>query len=316
MSTALEQYPPLIKKKKRKFRIKLDRYKYLFLMMVPGLLFYVFFAYKPMYGILLAFKDYKFAKGIVGSEWVGLFHFEHIFRLPAFWQVFRNTVVLGFLKFMFGFPAPIIFALLLNEVRVIAFKKTVQTISFLPYFISWVVLSGLFLEFLSPTNGPLNHILYSITGERIFFLGNPKYFRGTMVVLALWRSLGWNTIVYLAAITNINPELYEAAHIDGAGRFQQVRFITLPSITNIIVILMVLNVGNIVTDDFDQIFNLYNPAVYSVGDVISTYVYRRGLQGAQFELATAVGLFQSVLAFFLLVITNQVSKRIGDYGVW
>jgi putative aldouronate transport system permease protein len=278
--------------------------RYLLLLLIPGLLFYIIFRYAPMYGILIAFKNYKFKLGIWASPWVGLEVFQEIFRSTIFWRVFKNTLIISSLKLIFGFPAPIIFALLLNEVKLSRFKKSIQTVSYLPHFISWVVLAGMMIELLSPSSGPINFLIKELTGKTFYFLGDSRYFRSTLVVTSIWKSIGWGTIVYLAALSDINPELYEAADIDGANRWQKAKFITLPSLKPVIVILFILSVGDIVGDDFDQIFNLYNPAVLSVGDVLSTYTYTKGIQQMEYSFSAAVGLFQNILAFMLLIIAS------------
>lgn len=300
----------------RKLGARYWRNRYLLLLLLPGIVFYLVFRYKPMYGILIAFKDYRFRLGIMGSPWVGLAVFKELLGSKEFWLVFRNTVIISSYKLLFGFPAPIILALLLNEVRALAFKRTVQVISYLPYFISWVVLSGIFFQVLSPSAGPVNYVIKALTGRTLYFLGDPSLFRGTIVGLSVWKGVGWGAVIYLAALAGVNPELYEAAYIDGAGRWQRVVHITLPSILPVITILFILNVGSIVEDDFDQIFNLYRPVVYSVADVLSTYTYRKGLNEMRYSLATAVGLFQNVLAFLLVAVANLLSKRVGEYGIW
>lgn len=311
--------PPQAKRQRltlRKLGARYWRNRYLLLLLLPGIVFYLLFRYKPMYGILIAFKDYRFRLGIMGSPWVGLDVFKELLGSKDFWLVFRNTVIISSYKLVFGFPAPIILALLLNEVRVLKFKRIVQTVSYLPYFVSWVVLSGIFFQVLSPSSGPVNYVLKALTGRTLYFLGDPALFRGTIVGLSMWKGVGWGAVIYLAALAGVNPELYEAAYIDGAGRWQRVVHITLPSILPVITILFILNVGSIVEDDFDQIFNLYRPVVYAVGDVLSTYTYRKGLNEMRYSLATAVGLFQNVLAFLLVAIANLLSKRVGEYGIW
>jgi putative aldouronate transport system permease protein len=283
---------------------------------VPAVLYYVIFHYLPMYGMLIAFKDYRFNAGIWGSPWVGLRHFQDLFALESFWQVFRNTIILSLYKLIFGFPAPIALAILFNEVRLVLFKKIVQTLSYLPHFLSWVVVAGLFIQFLSPSIGPINIILKLLGFDPIFFLGSTTWFRFTLVTTEIWKDVGWGTIIYLAALTGINPELYEAAEVDGSNRFHKMFYITLPSLTPVITIMFIFAVGRIVNDDFDQVFNLYNPAVYQVGDVLSTYTYRRGLVELDYSFAAAVGLLKNVLAFTLIVATNAISKRINEYGLW
>ncbi len=300
----------------RKLAARYWRNRYLLLLLLPGIAFYLLFRYKPLYGILIAFKDYQFRLGIMGSPWVGLDVFRQLLGSKDFWLVFRNTVIISSLKLLFGFPAPILLALLLNEVRLLPFKRVVQTVSYLPYFISWVVLSGIFFQVLSPSSGPVNYLLKALTGRTLYFLGDPSLFRGTLVGLSVWKGVGWGAVIYLAALAGVNPELYEAAWIDGAGRWQRALRITLPSLLPVITILFILSVGSIVDDDFDQIFNLYRPVVYSVGDVLSTYTYRKGLNEMRYSLATAVGLFQNVLAFVLVAVANLLSKRVGEYGIW
>lgn len=290
--------------------------KYLVLLLLPGIIYFIIFKYLPMYGMQIAFKDYKFLLGIEGSPWVGLDVFRKMFSMESFWQVFRNTLVISFYQLFIGFPAPIVFALLLNEIRKMKFKKVVQTISYLPHFVSWVVLGGLFIQFLSPSVGPINILIKSLGFKPIFFLADPGWFRGVLVSTEIWKSLGWNSIIYLAALSSIDPALYEAARIDGAGRFKQVLHITLPSLLPIITIMVIFATGKVVNDNFDQVFNLYNPAVYSVGDVLSTYTYRRGVVNMEYSFATAVGLFKNIISFSLVVGTNKLAKRINDYGLW
>lgn len=285
-------------------------------MFIPVILYYVVFAYAPMYGIIIAFKDYSFARGILGSDWIGFENFERIFESRAFFQVFWNTLIISFYKLITGFPAPILFAILLNELRCSWFKKSVQTISYLPYFLSWVVLGGLFIQLLSPSTGPISYIFKLLGKQPIYFLGDVKWFRSVLVVTSLWKGLGWGSIIYLAALAGIDPQLYEAAMIDGAGKLKQIIYVTLPSLVPVITIMFIFAMGGIINDDFDQIFNLYNEAVYSVGDVISTYNYRIGLISNEYGYSTAVGLFKTVISFALILFTNFVAKRYNEYGIW
>lgn len=290
--------------------------RYLVLLLLPALICLVIFSYGPMPGVIIAFKDYQFKKGIWGSPWVGIENFQMLFNMKSFKEVFANTLIISFYKLITGFPAPIIFALFLNEIRQVKFKKTVQTISYLPHFVSWIALGGLFIQFLSPSVGPINLILQACGQKPIFFLGDPLWFRSVLVTTSLWKSFGWGSIVYLASISNISPQLYEAADIDGAGRFRKMWSITLPEMAPVITIMFILSVSSLVNDDFDQIFNLYNKAVYSVGDVLGTYIYRVGLVDMKYSFSTAVGLFRNVLAIILLVLANTISKRVNDYGIW
>ncbi|WP_240548349.1 ABC transporter permease [Paenibacillus lignilyticus] len=269
-----------------------------------------------MYGIQIAFRDFKFNKGITGSEWVGLKHFYDLFSRPSFLEVFTNTIKISTYKLIFGFPVPIIFALLLNELRMVKFKKAVQTISYLPHFVSWVILGGLFLQLLSPTSGPLNILLRELGMKPIYFLGDNAWFVGTLVVTSIWKSVGWSSIIYLAAIAGVNSELYEAGNLDGCNRFQLARYITFPAIMPIVTIMFIFAVGGIVADDFDQIFNLYSPAVYKVGDVLGTYAYRNGIESMDYSFATAVGLFTNIVSLVLVLSANFFAKRYSDNGIW
>jgi putative aldouronate transport system permease protein len=241
-----------------------------------------------------------------------------MFEGLGFKRVFINTIKISFLKLIFGYPAPIIFAILLSEVFHTKFKKTVQTITYLPHFISWVVLAGLFRTFLSPSIGPINMIIKAMGSKPVFFIADPKWFRSVLVTTSIWKGFGWSSIIYLAAISGINPELYEASIIDGANRFQRALYITLPSIIPVITITFIFAVGGIINDDFQQIYNFLNDAVLGVGDVISTYTYRRGLISYEYSYAAAVGLFKNVIGFILIIITNLLSKKIseGEYGIW
>ncbi|MCG8500777.1 MAG: ABC transporter permease subunit [Firmicutes bacterium] len=296
---------------------KVISYRQLYLMALPAFIYYVIFHYIPIYGVTVAFKDFSFVHGITGSEWVGLEYFKFMFSGNAFYRVFSNTFILGILKICFGFPIPVIFALLLNEIRHVRFKKMIQTTSYLPHFLSWVILGGMFLQIFS-IHGPLNALFEFLGMEKISFLTNPQRFRVLLVATHIWKSMGWNSIIFLAAIASIDTQMYEAAVIDGAGRIKRMIHITLPSILPIIIIMFILSVGNIIKDDFDQIFNLYNPAVYSTADVISTYVYRQGLEQMNFSYAAAVDLFKNIIALILVFTSNTIANKLDDegYGIW
>ena len=285
-------------------------------MLIPAVLYYIVFHYIPIYGVQLAFRDYLFKEGIWGSPWIGMENFKLLFSTGSFREVLGNTLTISFYKLIFGFPVPVVFALLLNEVRSAKLKKVTQTISYLPHFVSWVVLSGLFIQFLSPSTGPINIILKAMKIEPVYFIADPKWFRTVLVVTSIWKETGWGTVIYIAALSGINPELYEAAIVDGANRFKQSWYVTLPSLAPVITIMFIFAVGGIINDDFDQIFNMYNARVYNVADVISTYTYRMGLIDMQYSFSTAVGLFKNVIAFILIIITNTISKRINEYGIW
>lgn len=292
------------------------KYRYLYILMLPCIINFILFRYKPIYGVIISFKDYKVKLGIMGSPWVGLDNFKAIFAGTSFSTVFWNTVILSFYKLLFGFPAPIILALLLNELKNIKYKKLVQTITYMPHFLSWVVVAGLFIQFFSPGNGPVAYIFKTMGIKPVYFFGDPKWFRFSMVLTGIWKSIGWDCIVYLAALSSIDPQLYEAAIIDGATRFQRIRYITIPSIMPIVIILLILNSGSLIEDNFEQIFNFLNDAVLSKGDVISTYVYRTGLVKMRYSYATAIDLFRNAVAFLLVFISNFIAKKVGEEGIW
>ncbi|MEK4059887.1 MULTISPECIES: ABC transporter permease [Paenibacillus] len=291
--------------------------RYLFLLLAPVMIWYAVFAYAPMYGIQLAFKDFRIMDGIWGSPWAGLKHFEFLFfQSPDFLRILKNTVTISFLHIAFGFPAPIILALLINEIRSSTFKRVAQSLTYLPHFFSWVILSGILITLLSPSSGVVNYLLQLVGLEPVYFLGNPNYFRFTLVTSGIWKEVGWGTIIYLAALAGIQPEMYEAAVMDGASRWRQTLSITLPTILPVIILMFILRIGSVLDAGFDQILNLYSPATYSVADILDTYVYRVGLQNFQFSLTTAVGLFKNVIAFALVLTTNFISKKLGQQGIF
>lgn len=290
----------------------------LVLMFLPVLVYFLVFRYLPMYGITLAFKKFNLGLGILGSPWVGLDNFTALFKTQTFLRAVRNTVIISLQRLVFSFPMPILLALMLNEVRQLKLKKVIQTVSYLPHFLSWVILAGMFLQLLSPSTGPVNHILTQWFGrpDPIFFLGDNTYFRGTLIVTDIWKGMGWGSILYLATIAGIDTSLYEAAVMDGASRLQRMWYITMPSLVPTISVLLILNVGGILDAGFDQIFNMYNEAVFETADIIDTYVYRVGLGQMRYSMGTAVGLFKNVIGFFLVIVTNRVSQRISGNGVW
>ncbi|ANE45218.1 protein lplB [Paenibacillus swuensis] len=291
-------------------------HKYFFIMLSPVLLYYIIFHYAPIYGVIIAFKDYKIMKGISGSPWVGLDNFKELFTGLYFIPVLKNTLIVNFYKLLFGFPAPIILALMINEVRKPLFKKTVQTITYLPYFLSWIVLSGIITEFLSPSRGPVNIILTMLEFKPIFFMASVDWFRTILVSTEIWKTVGFSAIIYLAAIAGINPEMYDAADVDGISRLKKIWYITLPSITPVIVILLILTSGQIINDDFDQIYNMLNAKVMSVGDVIGTYTYTEGIQKMNYSYAAAVGLFKNVIALIVVLTANFIAKRFSDETIF
>jgi putative aldouronate transport system permease protein len=293
---------------------RIIRYKYVYLLMFPAIAFVFLYRYVPMWGIVIAFKRYNAFDGIWRSPWVGLEHFRRMFTSVSFYRIMRNTIVISLGKILIAWPAPILFALLLNEIRRLRVKKFVQTISYLPHFISWVVVAGIIRELLS-LRGPVNAVVQLLGGKPDLFLTNEALFVPILLASAVWRGVGWGSIVYLSAITSIDPQLYEAAEIDGAGRIQRMAHITFPSIVPVIVILFLLRVGQILDAGFDQIFNLYNPLVYSVADIIDTYVYRVGLVDLDFSFSTAAGLFKNVLGLIFMLMVNYVLKRQREYGI-
>ena len=304
------------KSKSEVFLRSVQKHKLHLLMLLPVLAWYALFRYGPLYGITLAFKEFRLLEGITGSPWVGLQNYERLFQSYDFFNVFKNTVIIACLNFVFGFPAPIFLALMLNELRANKFKRVTQSISYLPHFISWVILTGIFMEILSPSRGPINAVLKAMGKQPIFFLGNPAYFRGTLVVTNIWKSVGWGSIVYLAALSSVNEELYDAARVDGCGRWARIWHETLPGIMPVVTIMLILAVGNLVDDNFDQVFNLLNPAVYSVGDVLGTYIYRQGVTNMDYSYSTAVELFRNLISMALVLGANFLSKRVNEYGLW
>lgn len=287
----------------------------LHLMILPGLLFILIFKYMPLGGITIAFKEFLPGKGIWGSPWVGLENFEYMLALPDTKRVMWNTLFIAAAKILINFPVPIIISILLNEVKNHRFKRSVQTIIYLPYFISWVILAGI-IQDLFAKEGLINQFLGIFGAEPVFFLGNKYAFLGVLIGTDVWKNFGYNTVVYLAAITGIDETLYEAAKIDGANRFQQIRNVTLPGIAPIVVLMMILNLGNVLNAGFEQIFNLYNPLVYETADIIDTFVYRISLVEANYSLGTAVGLLKSVVSFILIVTSYKIANKYSDYTVF
>ena len=285
-------------------------HKFFYLLLMPGVILLLIFAYKPMYGIVIAFKDYKPLRGITGSEWVGFAHFEYIFALSEFWEAFRNTLIINVLKFIFGFPASIILAVMINAVKNKAFKNTIQTIVYLPHFVSWVVISGLIFSLFDPDSGSLYRLLVSM-GMDVNVFGDGKQFIALLVVSDIWKEVGWGAIIYLAALSTISAEYYEAAQLDGANKIQQFFHVTLPQLMPTITIMIILRVGGLIGGGFDQIYNLYNPQLYEYAEVLDTFVYNFGISSGQFELGTAIGLFQNVINIVLLLSANSLVEFIN-----
>lgn len=285
-----------------------------FLMLIPGILAMLIFHYAPLLGVVIAFEDFN-PRDVFFSEWVGLDNFRFVFRLPGFSRTIWNTLYMAVLKIIGNIIVPVVVALLLNEVRNKRFKKTLQTITYLPHFMSWIILSGVLLDLCSK-EGIINRLIMSLGGDSIYFLGDKTWFPITMVVSDIWKEFGYGTIVYLAALTGIDPALYEAAAVDGAQRWKQTRYITLPGIASTIVLMATLKLGNILDAGFEQVFNLYSPIVYETGDIIDTFVYRLGIQQKQYSASAAVGLFKSVIALVLVVTANKMANKFANYQIF
>ncbi len=285
-------------------------------MILPGLALVLIYCYGPMIGIAMAFERYIPTRGITGSEWIGMDNFRYLLDMPDSMDVLRNTVVISFMKIVAGLFVPIVVALLLNEVRKESFKRGIQTMIYLPHFLSWIILGGVLIDILSPTNGFVNDLLGWFGIEPIYFLGSNNWFRVVLVTSDVWKEFGFNTIVYLAALTGINPSLYEAAIVDGANRWKQTFHVTLPGMLSIIVLLAVLSLGNVLNAGFDQVFNLYSPQVYETGDIIDTFVYRTGLVETQYGVATAAGLFKSVVSCIFVIAAYVMAYRFANYRIF
>ena len=295
------------------------KHRWSYVLVLPAVLTVLFFNYFPLYGIQLAFKDFVVRKGITGSPWVGMKHFEVLLGSRIFQRALVNTLFISAYKLLFGFPSAVIFALMLNELHSNKFKRLSQTISYMPHFISWVVMGGIIKDLLAPTTGIVNYFVTAMGGEAKHLLIEPGMFRGIVVITGIWKEIGWQSIIYLAAIAGISTELYEAAAIDGANRLRIIRHIILPELMSVMSIQFILQLGGILNAGFDQVFNLYNDLVYSTGDIIDTYVYRIGLQGQmQYSLSTAVGLFKNCIGLVLVVGTNAIVRRLGEgeNGLW
>lgn len=291
------------------------QYKHIYIILLPTLLFYLVFAYAPMFGVVIAFQRFSITKGIFNSPWVGFENFIEFLTNYKFWQLLRNTLSINLLGLIFAFPAPIILALLLNEVKILRFKKTVQTITYMPHFISSVVISSMILTFVA-SDGFINSIISIFGGEKISFMTQPQYFYNIYIISDIWQGIGWGSIIYIAALSSVDPQLYEAATIDGAGRWKQMLNVTLPGIAPTIIILLIMRIGQMLSVGYEKIMLLYNPSIYETADVISTYVYRRGLLEGDYSYSAAVGLFNSVINFTLLMSANFISKKLSGNGLW
>lgn len=295
---------------------RLWKNKSIYLMLLPGILFFIIFKYLPMYGLIISFKDYKPFKGINGSEWVGLKHFERLFTEPDFLNILSNTLILFGMNLLFYFPIPIILALMLNELKNKYFKNLFQTLVYLPHFMSWVIIVSIGYVMLTMDGGIINELIAYFGFEKVNFLLSPEWFRPTYMIQIIWREAGWGTIIYLAAIASIDPQLYEAARMDGAGRMRQVWHITLPAIRSVIIVLLILKIGDVLELGFEHVFLLLNSMNRSVAEIIDTYVYTAGLRQGQYSYSAAIGFFKSFVGLVLVVMANQISKKMGEEGVY
>lgn len=288
----------------------------LYLLLKMPIAYFILFKYVPMYGAAIAFQDYSIFKGVAGSEWIGFENFRELFAMSQFYEVVRNTLLLNLLDLVFSFPAPIILALLLNELRVMWFKKTAQTLLYLPHFISWIIIGGLVYQMFSNNGGLVNNMITSLGFDSVPFLTEKNHWLLVYLGTGIWQSAGWGTIIYLAALTGINKELYEASEVDGAGRLKKMWHITLPGIRSTIVVMLIMQLGHIMTIGFERPFVMGNDLVRDYSEVISTFVYKAGLQSAQFSLATAMGLFQALVGLLFVIVSNAIAKRFGEQGIW
>ena len=308
-----------LRKQRQKALKKFMNEKYLHILVLPTVVFFVIFAYIPMYGVIVAFKDFSFAKGILGSPWAdqyGFAHFINFFNSMFFSRLIKNTIILSTLSLVFSFPIPIVFALLLNEVKNSMFKRFVQTVSYFPYFVSVVITVGIMVTLLHPTTGIVNQLITAAGGESIPFMNTSQWFRPLYIISGIWQSFGWGSIIYLAALSGINSELYEAAQIDGANRLRQALHISIPGILPTIIILLILSVGGLMRVGHEKILLMYTPSTYDVADVIDTYVYRASIEGGRFSFGAAIGLFNNVINFILLFTVNKLSKKLTEISLW
>ena len=292
------------------------RRRYYYMMLLPGIAYYLLFHYLPMYGIIIAFKDFSFRRGILGSDWIGFDNFRYLFQLGDFYRVMWNSIYLNFQRLIFGFPAPILLALMINEINSVRTKRTLQTVIYLPHFLSWVILGGIMVNFLSPSWGLVNLGLKNLGLEPIFFMGREALFRPIVVISSIWKEAGWGTIIYFAAISSVNPELYEAAIIDGANRFMRILHVTIPAILPTVIMLLILRLGNMMNNGFEQILVLQNAANMNVSQVFETYVYRIGLLSGRYSFGAAVGVFTSVVNLGFLLGANRLAKKTTGAGIW
>ena len=305
---------PLVSSKKRagKFRRQLP----LVMMLLPAVVLVLIYSYGSIIGVVIAFQKFNITKGLFGSEWIGLDNFRSLFSMPNIWPVIRNTLIMALGKMIGGIIVPVIFALLLNEVSKVRLKRVFQTMVYLPHFLSWVILASIFTDILSPSSGIVNKLISSFGGKPIFFLGSTFWFPITMIITDIWKGFGFGSIIYLAALTGIDQSLYEAAQIDGAGRIKQTIYITLPGILSTIILMSVLSMGNILNGGFDQIYNMYSISVYSTGDILDTFVFRLGIENAQYALSTAASLFKSAVSLLFVTVSYGLASKFAGYRIF
>ncbi len=303
-------------RKRSGWRYALRKHKYLYLMLLPGILYFVIFCYVPMGGIVMAFENFNYKAGIFGSEWIGLKHFKSFFSYMYCWRLIRNTLLLNLTNFAWSFPVTILFALLVNELRDGGLKKTITTISYMPHFVSTVIVVSMFFNFLTPNSGIVNLAIRALGGETVNFLTDPKWFRTVYNTIGIWQETGWSAVIYIAALSGIDQSLYEAAYMDGAGKIRQCLHVSLPGIAPTIVVMMIMTLGGILASSTDRVLLLYNSNVYETADVIGTYIYRRGLVDNDYSYSTAVGLFQSLIGLIMMIGANQAAKKINGNGIF
>ncbi|WP_028551803.1 ABC transporter permease [Paenibacillus sp. UNC451MF] len=315
-NTAAQSTAVIVPKPQSSLWKRVVRNRYIYLMILPGFLYFLIFKYIPMFGLIISFQDYQPYKGIMGSEWVGLEHFRRLFTDSEFWNIFKNTLVVFVVNIVFYFPVPIVLALMLNEVTHSYFKRVVQTIVYIPHFLSWVIVVSISFVMLTMDGGLINELITYFGGQPINFLMSEEWFNPIYVLQVIWREAGWGTIVYLAAMAAIDPGLYEAARMDGAGRFRQIWHITIPSIRSVVIVLLILKVGSVLDTSFEHIYLLLNSMNKNVAEILDTYVYTAGLKQGQFSFSTAVGLFKSVIGLILVLFSNWLAKKFGEDGIY
>lgn len=315
-STATPKIKPESRKKNSELKKRLWRNKWLYVMLLPGVLYFIIFKYLPMYGLIISFQDYKPYEGIMGSEWVGMEHFKRLFTEPDFMNILWNTIMLFALNLFIYFPVPIILALMLNELRGNFFKRLFQTLVYLPHFMSWVIIVSITYVMVTMDGGIINELLVYLGFEKINFLLSPEWFQPMYILQVIWREAGWGTIIYLASIAAVDPGLYEAARMDGAGRLRQVWHITLPAIRGVIITLFILKIGHVLDLGFEHVYLLLNSMNREVAEIIDTYVYTAGLRQGQYSYSTAIGFFKSVIGLIMVMLVNKISKKFGEEGVY